>query len=388
MLPRKWRPKNFDELIGQNHITQFFRNAVERERVPHALLFTGPRGTGKTSTARILSKVLRCPQKKGLLPCNTCAECVSISKGVSVDVMEIDGASNNGVEAIRDLRDTVYYVSSLGKYKVYIIDEVHMLTMSAFNALLKTLEEPPKHIVFIMATTEVHKVPQTIRSRCQRFDFRRIPTHLILEQLNKVCEVEKLHPEEKALWIIAKRAEGSLRDGLGLLDQMVTLCGDKFKGDEVVDLLGLTQREILRETLRCLVEQDSDKTLQVLKKVVDFGYDFHLYMREILEEVRNLLVVKMSNDRKEDILNISKSERLDLEQLTEKISAEDLHILFDMALKGENEVRKSLDPQTVLEMSLLRMVEAPRVKDLSYFLEMSRKNQKNDYLIEKGGADV
>ena len=196
VIARKYRPQSFDQMVGQNHITQTLHNALQNDRLPHALLFTGLRGTGKTSSARILAKILRCSNPKNFTPCNECQNCLEISAGRAVDVIEIDGASNNGVDAIRDLRDNVMFAPSSGKYKIFIIDEVHMLSTSAFNALLKTLEEPPAHVVFILATTEVHKIPQTILSRCQRFDFRRIPLKQITDYLKKICQLEKISADE------------------------------------------------------------------------------------------------------------------------------------------------------------------------------------------------
>jgi DNA polymerase III subunit gamma/tau len=211
VIARKWRPQSFQQLVGQEHISVTLLNALKNGRLPQALLFTGPRGTGKTSTARILAKSLRCPNAKDFVPCNECPACEDVALGRSVDVIEIDGASNNGVDAIRELRDTVGYMPSSGKYKVYIIDEVHMLSTSAFNALLKTLEEPPAHVVFIMATTEVQKIPNTILSRCQRFDFRRIPSRQIAQHLEKICKADKVKTEPEALWLLARQAEFNAR---------------------------------------------------------------------------------------------------------------------------------------------------------------------------------
>jgi len=217
VIARKWRPQNFEQLVGQAHISTTLQNALKNQRLPHAILFTGPRGTGKTSSARILAKALRCPNAKDFIPCGVCTECEEIALSRSPSVLEIDGASNNGVDAIRELRDTVAYSPSSGKYKIYIIDEVHMLSTSAFNALLKTLEEPPAHVVFIMATTEVHKIPQTILSRCQRFDFRRIPTRQITEHLHMICQKDKIQAEDDALWMIARQGDGSMRDSQSCL---------------------------------------------------------------------------------------------------------------------------------------------------------------------------
>ena len=249
VIARKWRPNSFNELVGQSHVSQTLLNALKSDRLPHALLFTGPRGTGKTSSARILAKALRCPNAVDFTPCNSCSDCEDIAAGRSVNVIEVDGASNNGVDAIRELRDAVGYMPSTGKYKVYIIDEVHMLSMSAFNALLKTLEEPPEHVVFVLATTEVHKIPNTVLSRCQRFDFRRIPFRAIAEHLGNICKSENISAEEQALWLLARQGEGSMRDSQSLLDQVITFSSGNITLQRVVEVLGLTDRQLLTDTL-------------------------------------------------------------------------------------------------------------------------------------------
>ncbi len=224
VIARRFRPQEFESLVGQDHVRQTLSNALRAKRLHHALLFTGPRGTGKTSPARILAKSIRCPNAVDFVPCNRCNECDEITSGRSVNVIEIDGASNNGVDAIRELRETIGYMPSSGKYKIYIIDEVHMLSTSAFNALLKTLEEPPEHVFFVMATTEAHKLPKTILSRVQRFDFRRIPTALIAQHLKKICEADQIKCQPEALWAVARQGDGSMRDSQSLLEQVINFC--------------------------------------------------------------------------------------------------------------------------------------------------------------------
>jgi DNA polymerase-3 subunit gamma/tau len=245
VIARKWRPKSFEELVGQNHVAQTLLNSLRSGRLPQALLLTGPRGTGKTSTARIFAKSLRCPNAKNYHPCNECTECNEISTGRSFDVLEIDGASNNGVDAIRELRDTVGHMPSSGRFKIYIIDEVHMLSTSAFNALLKTLEEPPSHVVFILATTEVQKIPNTVLSRCQRFDFRSIATPLIVKRLQEICDADNVQTEPDALWLIAQQAHGSMRDSQSLLEQIITYGEGRVLKEQVIDTLGLTSHKLL-----------------------------------------------------------------------------------------------------------------------------------------------
>lgn len=368
VIARKWRPQSFTDVVGQNHITQTLSNALKNGRLPHALLFTGPRGTGKTSSARILAKALRCPNAENFVPCNNCDSCNEISSGSSVDVMEIDGASNNGVDAIRELRETVAFMPSRGKYKIYIIDEVHMLSTSAFNALLKTLEEPPPHVIFIMATTEVHKIPQTILSRCQRFDFRRIPTRQITERLALITEQEGVSAEEEALWVIARQGDGSMRDSQSLLDQVITFANGPLTRETVVAILGLTDRALLFETLQGLIARDSKAIMTVIEKIASAGFEPHLFSQDLLEMIRNLLLVKVSESHAGDILDLPDSELHLLAEMSQRLPEEDIHMLFDMALKGGNDIPRAQDPRIVLEVLLLRMASAPKLVDLKTLL--------------------
>jgi len=368
VIARKWRPQSFDQLIGQNHISQTLTNALRNGRIPHALLFTGPRGTGKTSSARILAKSLRCPNAVDFIPCGVCDECKDIALGRSVNVMEIDGASNNGVDAIRELRETVSYAPSGGKFKIYIIDEVHMLSTSAFNALLKTLEEPPAHVVFIMATTEVHKIPQTILSRCQRFDFRSISTRQVSDSLSAICKKEGVQAEEDALWIVARQGGGSMRDSQSLLDQVITFANGPLTRENVVQILGLTDRALLLETLTGLANRNTDQILDVIEKIRKAGYEPGLYAKDLLENIRNLLMFKISK-KPAELLELPESEIRFLESLAVDLSEEEIHMMFDMALKGASDIPKSTDPRIVLEMVLLRMVQAPRIVALANLLQ-------------------
>jgi DNA polymerase-3 subunit gamma/tau len=368
VIARKWRPQNFGQLIGQSHISQTLQNAIKNDRLPQALLFTGPRGTGKTSSARILAKALRCPNAENFIPCGKCPSCDDIASSRAVDVIEIDGASNNGVDAIRELRDSVGYMPSFGKYKVYIIDEVHMLSTSAFNALLKTLEEPPAHVIFIMATTEAHKIPQTILSRCQRFDFRSISTRQISEQLAKICLQENVSAEEEALWMIARQGEGSMRDALSLLEQVITFANAPITRDLVVQILGLTDRALLLETLEFLAERNTNGVVGVIEKIFIAGYEPSHFAKDLLESLRNLLLTKISTDSNTQILDLPEAEVRFLKNLAQNMSEEEIHLLFDMMLKGANDIPKSSDPRIVLEMVLLRMSQAPSLQNLSDLL--------------------
>lgn len=364
VIARKWRPQKFDQLIGQNHISQTLVNALRNERIPHALLFTGPRGTGKTSSARILAKSLRCPNIQNFVPCGECPDCTDIALGRSVNVIEIDGASNNGVDAIRELRDTVSYAPSAGKFKVYIIDEVHMLSTSAFNALLKTLEEPPEHVVFIMATTEVHKIPQTILSRCQRFDFRSIPTRQISDALSAICQKENVTADQDALWIIARQGEGSMRDSQSLLDQVITFANGPLTRENVVQILGLTDRTLLLETLTGLAQRETSIVVNLIDKIRLSGIEPGLFAKDLLETIRNLLLTKIATNPQE-MLELPESEIRFLQSLAVDLSEEDIHLLFDMSLKGAADIPRASDPKIVLEMMLLRIAQAPRIVSIS-----------------------
>lgn len=369
VLARKWRPKTFEELVGQPHVSQSLLNALRGNRLHHGLIFSGARGVGKTSTARILAKSLRCPNSKEFVPCNVCSVCEDIAAGSSMDVIEIDGASNNGVDSIRELRETVGFMPSSGKYKVYIIDEVHMLSTSAFNALLKTLEEPPAHVIFIFATTEPQKIPVTILSRCQRFDFRKISTRQIVERLQGVVAAEGVTADEQALWLIARQADGSMRDSQSLLDQAITFCDGKVTHERVVDILGLTDRALLTQVLTAIVQRKTEGVLQVLGKLWATGTDPKVFTHEFIEQVRNLLLVKVGGQKTQHLVDLPDGEIATLQTLASEISDAQIHMLFDMALKGSQDLLRASQPNLVLEMLVLRMAEAPRVQDIDAILK-------------------
>jgi DNA polymerase-3 subunit gamma/tau len=368
VIARRFRPQEFQGLVGQDHIRQTLLNSLRSQRLPHALLFTGPRGTGKTSTARILAKAIRCPNAVDFVPCNKCSECEEISSGRSVNVIEIDGASNNGVDAIRELRDTVGYMPSSGKYKLYIIDEVHMLSTSAFNALLKTLEEPPEHVFFVMATTEAHKIPNTILSRCQRFDFRRIPTSLIAEHLKSICEADHLKFQNEALWAIARQGDGSMRDSQSLLEQVINFCDGELTLAKTTDILGLTDRHLLLATWSALLSRSTSGVVEQIRNLFQLSLDPKIFLQDLLEEIRHTLLLKIAPNQSE-LVDLPDTEKEQLKQLSASLSAEDLHFLFDMALKGAQDLARANDPKLVLEMVLLRMSDAPRIESLNQVLK-------------------
>ena len=367
VIARKYRPQSFDQMVGQNHITQTINNALKNNRLPHALLFTGLRGTGKTSSARILAKTLRCLEPVDFAPCNKCANCVEIAASRSVDVIEIDGASNNGVDAIRDLRDNVMFAPSSGKYKVFIIDEVHMLSTSAFNALLKTLEEPPAHVVFILATTEVHKIPQTILSRCQRFDFRRIPLKQVSDYLHKICELEGIKADAPALWLIAKQGEGSMRDSLSLLDQVISFTNADLSEAQVSQVLGLTERTLVFEVFDNLLQRKPKEMVSCLERLSVSGQNPALFLEDISKIVRHSLLLK-TDSTATDLIDLPEDEIGLLIQKTMNVSYGDLHMLFDMLLKAMQDLKYSDDVQIVFEVALLRMSQAPNITDLKALL--------------------
>ena len=364
VIARKWRPQSFQDLVGQDHISTTLLNAVRGDRLPQALLFTGVRGTGKTSTARILAKSLRCPNVKDYVPCGVCRDCEDIATSRAVDVIEIDGASNNGVDAIRELRESVGYMPSSGKYKVYIIDEVHMLSTAAFNALLKTLEEPPGHVVFVLATTESQKIPNTILSRCQRFDFRRIPSRQIADQLMKICTAENVQVSPEAVWAIARQADGSMRDSQSLLDQVITFSNKEITLEKVIEVLGLTDRQLVIDGATALVRRDPGLALGLIEKVHRTGVDPKIFAQDLLEEVRNTLMVRLCTDDPARVVDLSDSEIQALSALAQETTEEDLHALFDMMLKGVSDLLRASDPRLVLEMVILRVASSPSMTTL------------------------
>lgn len=374
VIARKWRPQEFQNLVGQNHIAQTLLNALISGRIPHALLFTGPRGTGKTSTARIFAKALKCTHAKNYVPCQSCSDCQDISVGRHIDVIEIDGASNNGVDSIRELRESVGYLPSTGKYKIYIVDEVHMLSTSAFNALLKTLEEPPPHVIFVLATTEVQKIPNTILSRCQRYDFKMISQKEIAKHLAHICESEKVHFEKEALWLIAKQAKGSMRDSQSLLDQIISFSNKNITLKTVTDVLGLTQRELINQTLSALISKDQKSLIQVISRFAEAGHDPQLFIEDFLDQIRNALMIKIGAHESNFPLDIPDSEILFLANLVKDFSEEDLHLFFDMTLKGSLNLIRAPEPRIAFEMLLLKLLSAPRIVDLEKFISSNTPN--------------
>jgi DNA polymerase-3 subunit gamma/tau len=367
VIARKYRPQVFDEVVGQPLIIETLKNAILQNRVAHTYIFSGARGVGKTSTARILAKSLNCVQGPTLKPCGGCPSCVEIAAGNSVDVFEIDAASNRGIDEIRELRETVRYLPARDPYRVFIIDEVHMLTTEAFNALLKTLEEPPPRSLFILATTEPHKLPATIHSRCQHFAFRLLDYAEIYTRLEQVAAAEKVQADEGALGALAQAAEGSLRDALSLLDQVIAACGNRLEASRVRQLLGVVPVRLLRELTEAIHAADARHVLELVSQLAAEGYELAHFCGEYTRYVRNLLVAK-SCGVESPLLQVPNDERQALAELVALFSEEDLARFFHLLLRTAGELRYSLEPRFHLEMGLLKLVHARKLASLESLL--------------------
>jgi DNA polymerase III subunit gamma/tau len=385
VLARKWRPQNFDEVVGQEHITRTLKNALEMGRVAHAFLFSGARGVGKTSVARILAKALNCAEGPTPTPCNRCQSCVEITQGHSLDVLEIDGASNRGIDEVRELRENIKYLPSQGTYKIFIIDEVHMLTKEAFNALLKTLEEPPAHAIFIMATTESHKVPVTILSRCQRYDFKRLATAAIQEHLQRLTEREGWQLAPEGLQLIAQEAEGGMRDAQGLLDQVITFGGPTVSPQEIARILGVTDRGLLLQTLQAIMSRQGTKLLEIIADCHDHGHDLRRFYQDLLFFCRHLVIASLGPESRH-LADIADQEWESLQKLARQTNLAHLFNLLTTLLKGEEELRRSPLPRLSLEILLLKLVSLEPLLDLPDWLERlaTLENRLGSQLRQQG----
>ncbi len=364
VLARKYRPKVFADVVGQEHVIRPLVNSLESGRIAHAFLFAGARGVGKTTVARLLSMALNCRAEGKSRPCGECSSCVEISEGQAVDVFEIDGASNRGINEIRELRETVKYLPSRGDYKVYIIDEVHMLTKEAFNALLKTLEEPPDHVVFIFATTEAHKVLPTILSRCQRYDFRRIGLREIIGRLQEIAANENIQASPAALRIIARESEGGMRDALSLFDQVIAYAGLNVSDEVVTEALGLIDQALIAGMAKAILDGDASRALDLLDQVYNFGFDTKDFSRQVLDYFRALVVVKISREPQK-ILDLLDAELTELAGVAASASLETLNFHFNAWLDIQERLHRASQPRLLLEALIIRLTQIEPLQPLA-----------------------
>ena len=368
VLARKWRPQTFADLVGQQHIAVTLQNAIMQNRVAHAFLFTGSRGVGKTSSARIFAKALNCEHAPCEEPCNACQSCREITEGRSLDVVEIDGASNRGINEIREVLEAVRYAPSRDRYKIYIIDEVHMLTTEAFNALLKTLEEPPAHVVFIFATTDPNKIPVTILSRCQRYDFKRISNEDLFAHLSSIAHAEQIDFEPSALRLIARTARGGVRDALSAMDQVIAFAPPPITGDRAAEVLGVATRETLTAMVKAILDQDVAKAIACIGRVEHYGQNLALFANDLLEFLRDATVVAAAPQS--DIpTELSPAERAEIRSWLTQASIDRFQRLFHIWYQTTDSLSKNLSPRLALEMAAIRMCQVETVVPLDNILE-------------------
>lgn len=351
---RKWRPQVFEDIIGQSHITTTLKNQIMNDRISHAYLFCGTRGTGKTTAAKVFAKAVNCLNPKNGSPCNECEICRGIQNGSILDVTEIDAASNNSVDNIRDLREDVNYVAARTKYRVYIIDEVHMLTTGAFNALLKTLEEPPAHVIFILATTEVHKIPETILSRCQRFDFRRITPNDIIVRMKEIAAADGINITDDAYELLAQMADGSMRDGLSILERCVSACGTNLDRDSVTSVLGIAKSDLLFRLGSAVIENDSERVLNLIDTVTRDGKDLNVFCDSVIKHFRDLLVCKITHDPK-SMIEYSDDLLVKLKSQAQKATFEKLSHAVAVLTKAKSDAKWVKNPRVIYELALLKL---------------------------------
>jgi DNA polymerase III subunit gamma/tau len=367
VIARKYRPQTFREIVGQEHVTKTLANAIQSNRVAHAYIFSGVRGVGKTTTARILAKALNCVKGPTAEPDNTCDSCHEISAGTSLDVLEIDAASNRGIDQIRELREMVRYAPAASRYKVVILDEAHQLTDEASNALLKTLEEPPERVIFILATTRSEDLVETIKSRAQLFQFRSLSFKEIAGQIERIAKMENLEIDPGAVAVLARAAEGSLRDGLSLLEQAIAYCGDKIADAQVRELLGVVAESVLDELVEAIESQSAERTLKLVHRLIGDGQNLQHFCREAIRHFRNLLVTRVCGTDS-DLVAAPPDERSRLAEQAAKFGEEDLTRFFNILLETDDDLRRKPDPRLHLELGLLKLVNAQRLAPLEVIL--------------------
>lgn len=380
-LYRKFRPDEFDDVKGQDHIVTTLKNQINADRIGHAYLFCGTRGTGKTTIAKIFAKAVNCEHPVNGSPCNECDTCKAITAGTSLNVIEIDAASNNGVDNIREIKDEVTYSPTMGRYKVYIIDEAHMLTIGAFNALLKTLEEPPSYVIFILATTEVHKIPVTILSRCQRYDFKRISLDVISDRLRELMEKENIEVEEKAIRYIAKKADGGMRDALSLMEQCISFyLGQKLTYEKVLEVLGAVDTDVFSSFLREILNDDVAGVIAHLEEIVMQGSDLGQFVNDFTWYMRNLLLIKAS-DNMEEILDVSAENLIQLKEEAGMIRQDTLMRFIRIFSELTNQLKNASNKRILVEMALIKLCRPQMERDTSSLLERVRRLEKK---LEQG----
>ena len=367
VLARKWRPQTFEEVVGQQSVIRTLQNAIDRHRIPHALIFSGVRGVGKTTLARLVAKALNCQEGPTKIPCNKCEHCTEITAGNAIDIHEIDGASNRGIQEIRELKENIRFFPTKSRYKIVIIDEVHMLTTEAFNALLKTLEEPPEHVIFMFATTELHKIPITILSRCQRYELQKVSSRELFAFFSKIAQEEKIIISDWAVNIIVREAGGSVRDGLSLLDQIFSFGGDEITDEDVIKVLGLVDSQVVSSMAAAILNSDLANGLRILEETSNYGVDLKRLANDLLYYFRALLICRVSADP-EKLLDVPDQEFAEMRQIGSQHTVETLQLYFNMLLKGVEEMQYSSHPRLAFEMALIRAAEAGNVVPVAELL--------------------
>ena len=355
-LYRVYRPKTFEDVVGQEHIVKTLKNQIKNNNIGHAYLFSGTRGTGKTSTAKIFARAVNCLNPINEEPCNECEICIDTLNDNIMDIVEIDAASNNSVDDIRELRESVKYTPSKAKYKVYIIDEVHMLSQGAFNALLKTLEEPPSYVIFILATTEPHKIPATILSRCQRFDFKRVSSKDIADRMSYICEKENIQAEDKALSLIARNSQGALRDALSILDQCISFGNDKIEYNDVIELLGTVNIDELFQLSQSIIDEDTKKSLQILNEFIIWGKDIRNLINDLIDHFRNLMVCKVSKDL-DEIISLPEESIERLKEQSKTININDLIRILNILSETQDSMKSSSNTRILAEVTMMKIAQ-------------------------------